>query len=527
MNKSAEKNKHGFWYRLKLRGRLLTLMLTVAFAAVLVCAICFGVTYSRMLNISQEHARNLSGNVHGMVEMAFYQKETHIRQIYAMSQASLLDIRLAEIKARNESPDWNALIEEAYNLVNDLDGYADNGLLELEGAMAFIMADGAFYVHGTDMQIFTDTANDFYKQHTGTEADFVDDLTKMKTNMVYSKGENGILLAWYAFGGGEYRVGMFVPNTGALRMSEGLGELMDGETGLALERMTAAAQQSVLWLLLAIAVLLAVLPLASRRLALVVVNPVEREQERQRNLLRAAEEEKTMLERLNRLKTEFLGNVSHELKTPLTVVSGYAQTSEMLLAAQPENESVANKMKLISSEAERLALMVGQILDVTRIEEGRMTIDKKPCRINEIIQSAVDTHFPILNKNNNRLKLKIDSGLPKIDADSLKITQVVVNLIANAIRFTTDGEITVSARFADGFIETAISDTGAGIEQERFTAIFERFNKNKNPAGIETGTGLGLYICKYIVEAHGGTISVESEIGIGSTFRFTIPVAGQ
>jgi signal transduction histidine kinase len=136
---------------------------------------------------------------------------------------------------------------------------------------------------------------------------------------------------------------------------------------------------------------------------------------------------------------------------------------------------------------------------------------------------AVDTHFPILNKNNNRLMLELDPDLPEMDGDAPKIIQVLVNLIANAIRFTVNGEIIVSARYTDGFIETTVSDTGIGIAQERQDTIFERFSKNESPTGVETGTGLGLYICKYIVEAHGGTICVESEKGKGAAFRFTIP----
>lgn len=251
-------------------------------------------------------------------------------------------------------------------------------------------------------------------------------------------------------------------------------------------------------------------------------NAQQKELEKARKMLL---EENAALEHLNQLKTEFLGNVSHELKTPLTVVSGYAQTSEMQLYGQQENEAVINKMKLISSEAERLALMVGQILDLTRIEEGRMILDRKPCRIDEIIQIAVDTHFPILNKNNNRLILKIDSGLPKIYADESRIVQVIVNLVANAIRFTNSGTITIFAVYKGNYVEVSVCDTGMGIESDRLSVIFERYNQSAKNKGIDTGTGLGLYICKHIIEEHGGTITVESELEKGSIFRFIVPVA--
>jgi len=124
------------------------------------------------------------------------------------------------------------------------------------------------------------------------------------------------------------------------------------------------------------------------------------------------EMEKTALEDLNRLKTEFLGNVSHELKTPLTVVSGHAQLIGAQLAG-PQYASLRDKSRIISSEADRLALLVGQVLDVTRIEENRILLEKRLCHIDELIYKAVETHFPILNKGGNRLK--INAGLDHSD----------------------------------------------------------------------------------------------------------------
>ena len=234
------------------------------------------------------------------------------------------------------------------------------------------------------------------------------------------------------------------------------------------------------------------------------------------------------LEQINRLKTEFLGNISHELKTPLTVISGYAQLSENLLeaAGKTDNAAVIDKMKFISSEAERLALMVSRVLDVTRIEEGRMLINPVPCHVDEIIYSTVETHFPILNKNENKLEIRIDEDLPRIQADPLRISQVIVNLIANAIRFTTAGTITVSAAKKGALVEIGVSDTGTGISPEKLPHIFDRYNIREGGDGRETGTGLGLFICKHIVQEQGGTIRVESELGRGTVVRFTVPAAG-
>lgn len=237
--------------------------------------------------------------------------------------------------------------------------------------------------------------------------------------------------------------------------------------------------------------------------------------------------EKEALESLNRMKTEFLGNVSHELKTPLTVMSGYAQTTRQLAEGAGELDSgeVSRRMKLISSEAERLSLMVGQVLDVTRMEEGRMAMEKRSCHVDEIIHVAVETHYPMLNKNANRLEIHIEPGLPAVSADPARISQVIVNLISNAVRFTTNGLITISAKREDTNIVVCVADTGTGISTERLSHIFERYyHKEKTGGGQNTGTGLGLYICRHIVEQHGGNIRVESEEGRGTSVFFTLPI---
>ncbi len=238
--------------------------------------------------------------------------------------------------------------------------------------------------------------------------------------------------------------------------------------------------------------------------------------------------EKAALENLDQMKTEFLDSVSHELKNPLAVISGYAQNAEQQLLLSPHKTAEAvEKIKVISSEAKRLGLMVGQILDVTRIEEGRMTIEPKICGADEIINIAISIYYPILNKNNNRLELHIEERLPDILADPERVSQVIVNLISNAVRFTVNGLITVSAGPEDGFMNISVADTGTGISPELLPFIFDRHvTKKKSGGGQDIGTGLGLYICKHIVEAHGGRISAVSEEGKGSTFSFTLPIAG-
>jgi len=211
----------------------------------------------------------------------------------------------------------------------------------------------------------------------------------------------------------------------------------------------------------------------------------------------------------------------------LTVMSGYAQTTKQLVGQSDmlDTSEVSRRMTLISSEAERLSLMVGQILDVTRMEEGRMVMEPVRCYVDEIIHAAIETHYPILNKNQNRLDICIESGLPTVHADPVRISQVVINLISNAVRFTTDGVLTISARKENDKILISVADTGIGIAEERLSHIFERYSiKQKSSGGQDTGTGLGLYICKHIVEQHGGKIWVESEKGHGTAVFFTMPM---
>ena len=234
--------------------------------------------------------------------------------------------------------------------------------------------------------------------------------------------------------------------------------------------------------------------------------------------------EKAALESLSRMKTELLSNVSHELKTPLTVMSGYAQSSRQLFERPEEidRREAIRKTEIISSEAERLSLMIGQVLDATRIEEGRMEVSPIPCHLDEIIHRAVDTYYPILNKNGNRLNIQLSNALPLVLADPARISQVIVNLISNAVRHTQNGSIIINAQLEDAYVKTVVSDTGAGIEEERLSLLFERYYSH---GGSSTGTGLGLYICQYIVNAHGGSIQVESKLKKGTSVSFTLPIS--
>ena len=231
--------------------------------------------------------------------------------------------------------------------------------------------------------------------------------------------------------------------------------------------------------------------------------------------------EHDMLVKVNEMKTAFLSDASHELKTPLAAMSGYAQNAEMELLNGDNTASVQEKLKRISSEANRMALMVTQILDATRIEEGRMVLELSSCDIDQLVRETVETYFSVLNKNNNRLALRIPLELPTVEADTSRLKRVFVNLISNALKHTYNGTILVKAEEEEGFIKVTVKDTGRGISPEDMPHIWERYYKGKHS---ETGTGLGLFICKFIIESHGGKIWAESELGKGTEFIFTLPL---
>jgi signal transduction histidine kinase len=231
--------------------------------------------------------------------------------------------------------------------------------------------------------------------------------------------------------------------------------------------------------------------------------------------------EHDMLVKVNEMKTTFLSDASHELKTPLATMSGYAQNAEMELVSGGDTAAVQEKLKRISSEANRMALMVTQILDATRIEEGRMVLEYAPCDIDSLVRETVETYFAVLNKNNNRLAIRIPIELPGVNADSSRLQRVFVNLISNAMKHTKNGTILIKAEEDKSFIKVTVKDTGSGISEEDMPHIWERYYKGKHS---ETGTGLGLYICKFIIESHGGKIWAESEVGKGTAFMFTLPI---
>jgi len=237
---------------------------------------------------------------------------------------------------------------------------------------------------------------------------------------------------------------------------------------------------------------------------------------------RQAEEAKR---ELDRLKSEFISNTSHELRTPLQSIMGF--TKLMLREKVPDPETQREFLSIIDKQSARLADLINDLLDVSRMESGRFNIQKQPLSIGDVIHGAVTELDGIAHDSGVAIVGDMPATLPEIEADEKRIKQVIVNLLGNALKFSdSGGEITMSAEVKDDEILVSVSDRGIGIPAEAIPHLFERFYQvDGSMTRSSSGSGLGLFISAQIVEAHGGRIWAESKLGKGSTFSFTLPLS--
>lgn len=223
-------------------------------------------------------------------------------------------------------------------------------------------------------------------------------------------------------------------------------------------------------------------------------------------------------------KNNFLATVSHELRTPLTAIRAY---SEILLNyGDIDLETRQEFIKIINSESERLTIMINDMLDIRRLEAGAMTLQIRPIVVAELAENSIRVLTPMVAEKGLELVVELPDNMPNIAGDMGQLTQVLINLLNNACKFTQNGRITVGARLCDANCEIYVCDTGEGIYPEEQEQIFREFYRIADASQTRPrGSGLGLSISKKIVELHGGQIRVESTPGKGSTFSFTIPLA--
>jgi signal transduction histidine kinase len=245
----------------------------------------------------------------------------------------------------------------------------------------------------------------------------------------------------------------------------------------------------------------------------------------QRRLLVREREHLEELEGLDRLKDEFVASVSHELRTPLTSIRGYL---ELVLEGEVGDLSEEQRefLLVIDRNAERLMHLVGDLLDVAQIESGRIALDLVDDELTRLVAQSVEAARPVAGDRGIELAMH-PNGEARVRIDRTRVAQVLDNLLSNALKFTeTGGRVDVRLSTSNGSAFVEVADTGMGISSEDQAKLFQRFYRT-DAAGEKAidGTGLGLWISKAIVEAHGGEITVESDVNRGTTFRIALPAA--
>ncbi|KAA3643506.1 MAG: PAS domain S-box protein [Chloroflexi bacterium] len=226
----------------------------------------------------------------------------------------------------------------------------------------------------------------------------------------------------------------------------------------------------------------------------------------------------------DRLKSEFLANMSHELRTPLNSIIGYTDVLLMGLDGELEEEKRLDVLAIQQNSGELLRI-INDILDLAKIEAGRMIFELSEIDVKSLLQDVQKSNAGLLVNKPVEVQIEVEEDLPAITADEGRLTQVMNNLVSNAVKFTEEGTVTLKAARTDGYVQVSVEDTGVGISEKDLQVIFEQFRQaDGSIARPEEGTGLGLAITRSLVDLHGGIIDVQSELGKGSTFSVKLPV---
>jgi signal transduction histidine kinase len=230
------------------------------------------------------------------------------------------------------------------------------------------------------------------------------------------------------------------------------------------------------------------------------------------------------LELVSKHKSQFLANMSHELRTPLNAILGYTELIlDSIYGEAPEK--MRGVLQRIESNGRHLLGLINDVLDLSKIEAGQLTLSLSDYSLKNVIQTVFSAVEPLATQKQIALKLDVAPELPQGRGDEHRLTQVLLNLVGNAIKFTDSGEVSIKGSSANGSFQVAVRDTGPGISAADQAKLFQEFQQADNSVTRKKGgTGLGLAISRRIIEMHGGRIWVESSPGHGSTFAFTLPV---
>jgi signal transduction histidine kinase len=230
------------------------------------------------------------------------------------------------------------------------------------------------------------------------------------------------------------------------------------------------------------------------------------------------------LEIASQHKSQFLANMSHELRTPLNAILGYTELIlDNIYGDTPDK--MRGVLERVASNGKHLLGLINDVLDLSKIEAGQFTLSLTDYSIKNVVQSVFSVVESLATAKQLALKTEVPPGLPSAHGDERRLTQVLLNLVGNAIKFTDKGEVAIGASVSDGSYTLSVHDTGPGIAEADRSKIFEEFQQADSSATKKKGgTGLGLSISKRIVEMHGGRIWIDSTVGQGSTFSFTVPL---
>jgi signal transduction histidine kinase len=232
------------------------------------------------------------------------------------------------------------------------------------------------------------------------------------------------------------------------------------------------------------------------------------------------------LRHLDELKSDFMATMSHELRTPLTSIIGY---SDMLLSGMTGelNEKQAAFVDSILKGGEALLNLINDVLDLTKIEAGRLELNREAVDLRAALLGVLPVVKPRAQDKRIRISTFLPTDLPLVWADPAKLNQILLNLITNGIKYTHEnGSVSVEARTQNDFVEIWVNDTGIGIAREDQAKVFQRFTQiDSSATRSQGGTGLGLAIVRELVELHGGAIRLQSKLGKGSSFIFTMPIS--